>query len=102
MMFLTHAELNKWSSHNSLLVCKILLPVIVFHFCLFYRVNFVFVSYPFDTRIKSTRSYNEGGSASFNFYHVIDKLKTSPSFTKKDNILSTTMATDLKFSNGRH
>ena len=49
--FTEHTELNKWSSNNSLLVRKISLSVIVFPFCLFYRVILVFALYPFDRRI---------------------------------------------------
>ena len=55
-MFLKHTEFNKWSSNDLLLVDKKFLPVVVFPFSLFYRVNFVIALYPFDTRIESIRS----------------------------------------------
>ena len=50
-IFSKHTELNKWSSNDLLLVRKTFLPVVVFPFCLFYQVIFVFVLYPFDARI---------------------------------------------------
>ena len=55
-MFSKHTEFNKWSSNDLLLVDKKFLPVVVFPFSLFYRVNFVIALYPFDTRIESIRS----------------------------------------------
>ena len=33
---------------------------------------------------------------------MIDKLQTGPSLTKKDNILGTTMATELRFTKNQN
>ena len=67
--------------NNLLLVCKILLPVIIFSFCLFYRVNFVFFCIPliheFNVPIHRTKGAVPTQWTKFIRYHLVNFLSSN-------------------------